>query len=101
MCYRENVFYVVLCDRCGQAAPEGTGWWTPSLADRAATGAGWEITRTEHACPQCVASDRKPPLGSELKPGLAGEADDGPSSSSRLDVCWPPSRSSTSQRAPR
>ena len=29
MCYLETAHYVVLCDRCGLAAPEGTGWWTP------------------------------------------------------------------------
>jgi hypothetical protein len=54
MCYRETAHYVVLCDRCGLAAPEGTGWWTPSHADRAALEAGWEMTPTEHLCPTCA-----------------------------------------------
>lgn len=67
MCYRENVFYVVMCDRCGQSAPAGDGWWTPTLADRAAGDAGWVMTRTEHLCPPCLSSAREMPLGFELR----------------------------------
>lgn len=88
MCYRETAHYVVLCDRCGLGAPEGTGWWTPSIADQAALEAGWEMTATEHLCPGCViaghtdetggaAADRPPlppPAGAQRPP----------------DVCWSP-----------
>jgi hypothetical protein len=54
MSYRETMHYVVLCDHCGLAAPEGTDCTTPTLADEAALEAGWEMTATEHLCPGCA-----------------------------------------------
>ena len=89
MCYRETAHYVVLCDRCGLAAPEGTGWWTPSLADRAALEAGWEMTTTEHLCPACAIDAMTDEAGGAgpdrpALPPVVGPA-------SRPDICWPPS----------
>lgn len=89
MCYREAAHYVVLCDRCGLAAPEGTGWWTPSLADRAALEAGWEMTRTEHLCPTCASAENPEGPGGAGPDRPALEPVLGPAP--RPDVCWPPS----------
>jgi hypothetical protein len=88
MCYRETAHYVVLCDRCGQAAPEGTGWWTPSHADRAALEAGWAMTTTEHLCPTCaVAEATGEPGGADAyRPALPPAV----GSSTGPDICWPP-----------
>jgi len=90
MCYRETAHYVVLCDRCGLAAPEGTGWWTPSIADQAALEAGWEMTATEHLCPACVIAGQTDEAG--------GAAADRPAlppppvrALGRPDICWSPS----------
>jgi hypothetical protein len=84
MCYRETAHYVVLCDRCGRAAPEGTGWWTPSHADRAALEAGWEMTTTEHLCPTCaVAEVTDEAGGGGAHPPAVG-------SSTGPDIYWPP-----------
>ena len=94
MAYRETCRYIVLCDRCGCAAPEGTaGWWTPAIADQAALEAGWVMTTTEHLCPQCQPGEvPEDPSGRDAvpaghRPGIrpaVGEP-------SRPDVCWPPS----------
>lgn len=97
MCYRETSHYVVLCDRCGVAAPEGTGWWTPTLADRAALEAGWEMTPTEHLCPGCMLGEvtDDPGGGGAGRPALPPVA----GSSSRPDVCWPPPASPAAARS--
>lgn len=89
MCYRETAHYVVLCDRCGLAAPEGMGWWTPSHAGRAALEAGWEMTPTEHLCPTCAlgAVTDDPGEVGRVRPALPQVA----GSSTRPDICWPPS----------
>jgi hypothetical protein len=88
MCYRETAHYVVLCDRCGLAAPEGTGWWTPSHADRAALEAGWEMTTTEHLCPTCAVAEVTDEAGGAgaHRPALPPTL--GPSTGP--DICWPP-----------
>lgn len=95
MCYRETAHYVVLCDRCGLAAPEGTGWWTPSHADQAALEAGWDMTPTEHLCPTCaiadVAEDACGALGG--RPALPPPV----GSSTRPDISWPPSSAATTR----
>lgn len=88
MCYRETAHYVVLCDRCGLVAPEGTGWWTPSIADQAALEAGWEMTATEHLCPGCVIAGHTDEAGGAaadrpLLPPTAG-------AQRPPDVCWSP-----------
>ena len=89
MAYRETYRYVVLCDRCGLTAPEGTGWWTPEIADRGATEAGWVITRTEHLCPACSAVEAADEDGgvepAPARPGLAPV----PGPPPRPEVCWP------------
>lgn len=89
MCYRETAHYVVLCDRCGLAAPEGTGWWTPSHADRAALEAGWEMTPTEHLCPACAIASVTDDAGEagQDRPALPPVV----GSPTRPDICWPPS----------
>lgn len=92
MCYRETAHYVILCDRCGLGAPEGTGWATPSLADQAALEAGWEMTATEHLCPLCaiaMATGELDEAGGAVpdRPAMQPPAD-GPSR--RPDVCWAP-----------
>lgn len=77
---------VVLCDRCSLAAPEGTGWWTPSVADRAALDAGWEMTPTEHLCPACASAKLDEAEGGDQHlsslPVTAEPV-------SQPDVCWP------------
>lgn len=98
MCYRETAHYVVLCDRCGLAAPEGTGWWTPSHADRAALEAGWEISLTEHLCPLCAPrSTHAPSSTADVADDAAGAVNreraalpPAVETSTRLDICWPP-----------
>ena len=89
MCYRETAHYVVLCDRCGLAAPEGTGWWTPTLADRAALEAGWEMTQTEHLCPTCAIAEMTEETGGAGpdRPALPPVRCPAP----RPDIGWPPS----------
>jgi hypothetical protein len=90
MAYRETYCYVVLCDRCSATAPEGTGWRTPAIADRAAIEAGWEMTRTEHLCPACSVLEASEPDGG-VDPVTAGPAlPPAPTSVTRPDVCWPP-----------
>ncbi|GAB3201790.1 hypothetical protein GCM10027062_24830 [Nocardioides hungaricus] len=98
MAYRETYSYVVLCDRCGVTAPEGTGWWTPAIADRAAIEAGWVMTRTEHLCPSCSAVEagdegegaaERCPSRAALRPS--------PEPARRTDVCWPPSSPAADQ----
>ncbi len=84
MCYRETAHYVVLCDRCGLAAPEGTGWWTPSHADHAALEAGWEMTTTEHLCPTCAIAEVTDESGGAVAHRPAVGSSTGP------DICWPP-----------
>lgn len=88
MCYRETAHYVVLCDRCGLAAPEGTGWWTPSIADQAALDAGWEMTATEHLCPECVIAGVTDEAGGGAaeRPALPPPG----GAQRRPDVCWSP-----------
>ena len=73
MCYRETAHYVVLCDHCGLAAPEGTGWWTPSHADRAALEAGWNMTATEHLCPACATASVTVNGTDQERPGAAAD----------------------------
>lgn len=89
MCYRQTAHYVVLCDRCGLAAPEGTGWWTPSIADQAALDAGWEMTATEHLCPSCLVADLTDDAGGAAvdRPALPPPA----GAHNRADVSWSPS----------
>ena len=87
MCYRETALYVVLCDHCGLAAPEGTGWWTPSHADRAALEAGWNMTATEHLCPACATASVTEDGTDQDRPALPPIV----ASSRRPDICWPPS----------
>lgn len=90
MCYRETAHYVVLCDRCGLAAPEGTGWWTPTHADRAALEAGWEMTATEHLCPTCAiadVTDNDTGAASQERPALPPATE----TSTLADLCWPAS----------
>lgn len=89
MCYRQTAHYVVLCDRCGLAAPEGTGWWTPSIADQAALDAGWEMTATEHLCPSCLVADLTDDAGAAAvdRPALPPPA----GARNRADVSWSPS----------
>ncbi|MFZ2503963.1 MAG: hypothetical protein WAW88_14965 [Nocardioides sp.] len=86
MCYRETALYVVLCDHCGLAAPEGTGWWTPSHADRAALEAGWDMTSTEHLCPTCATASVTEEGADQDRPALLPVV----GSSTRSDICWPP-----------
>lgn len=88
MCYRETAHYVVLCDRCGRAAPEGTGWWTPSHADRAALEAGWEMTTTEHLCPTCAIAEVTDEAGGAVahQPALPPTV----RFSTGPDIYWPP-----------
>jgi hypothetical protein len=66
MCYRQTSHYLVLCDRCGLTAPEGPGWSTPSTADEAALEAGWEMTMTEHLCPDCALAATTDEPGDDL-----------------------------------
>lgn len=88
MCYRETAHYVVLCDRCGRAAPEGTGWWTPSHADRAALEAGWGMTTTEHLCPTCAIAEVTDEAGGAVahRPALPPTV----RFSTGPDIYWPP-----------
>lgn len=94
MCYRETAHYVVMCDNCGLAAPEGTGWWTPSHADRAALEAGWNMTATEHLCPACATASVTEEGTDQERPALPPIV----APSMRPDICWPPS-SVTAARA--
>lgn len=93
MCYREATHYTVLCDHCGLTAPAGTGWRTPSHADRAALDAGWEMTWTEHLCPLCaivvaaIEVDGAGGVGPDRVPLWVPAA---PSRARRPDICWPP-----------
>lgn len=87
MCYRETAHYVVLCDRCGLAAPEGTGWWTPSHADRAALEAGWDMTPIEHLCPTCATASVTEEGADQDRSALLPVV----GSSTKSDICWPPS----------
>lgn len=84
MAYREACSYVVLCDGCGLAGPEGTGWRTPGIADQAALRTGWAITTTEHLCPACAVS-RAAGVG-DLVSDPEALTQEPPS---RPDVCWP------------
>lgn len=88
MCYRQTAHYVVLCDRCGLAAPEGTGWWTPSIADQAALQAGWEMTSTEHLCPACLVVDLTDDAGTATidRPPLPPPV----GAQKHPDISWPP-----------
>ncbi len=70
MCYRQTSHYLVLCDRCGLSGPEGPGWSTPSYADEAALEVGWEMTMTEHLCPDCARAALPDQLDEDLR-GLA------------------------------
>jgi len=94
MAYRETYCYVVLCDRCGVTAPEGSGWWTPAIADRAAIEAGWVMTRTDHLCPACSAFEACDQDGGvdpvPARPALM-------SVPGSHDVCWPPSSPAADQ----
>lgn len=87
MCYRETAHYVVMCDRCGLAATEGTGWWTPSHADRAALEAGWNMTATEHLCPACATASVPEEGTDQDRPALPPIV----APSMRPDICWPAS----------
>lgn len=87
MCYREAAYYVVLCDRCALAAPEGMGWWTPSLADRAALEAGWEMTATEHLCPACAITSVTEEGAPQDRPDMSVVVGPAP----LPDICWPAS----------
>lgn len=104
MAYREVSLYVVVCDHCGIVAPDGgtAGWWTPSIADRAALEAGWALTATEHLCPVCRPLEQHADAAdgdaasSEPRPAIRPASPAPP----RADVCWPPLSSPSSPAAP-
>lgn len=96
MAYRETCCYSVLCDGCGITAPEGTGWRTPDIADRAALEAGWVITPRTHLCLCCCTAPNTSPNSDlvvevdpdSVRPGLAPAT--ATAAPDRMDLCWPP-----------